>query len=291
MFKETKTIIHSNKINKNIRLLVMSDIHYFNIRDNKKLNKIVNAAKKYKLDYICIPGDLIDSPKSTDKEYFIDFIKNLSKIATVILSLGNHDIRDKDEKYFNYYDKDFYDKLNLLDNVYFLNNTSKTFKDIYFYGFTQSFDYYYLNRYEDANLMVKEIKDNNISKVNDNKFNVLLMHSPYHIGNDIVKDYLNKYDLVLSGHMHNGGIPPIFDDIFKGNRGIIAPKNSFFPKNARGVKRENNVVVISSGVTKLSNSAPIPFRWLNILFPIGINIIEITNSKTDVKDTSRYFNK
>ena len=38
MFKETRTIIHSNKVKKDIKILQLSDIHYYNKKDIKKLD-------------------------------------------------------------------------------------------------------------------------------------------------------------------------------------------------------------------------------------------------------------
>ena len=287
MFKETRTIINSNKVKKDIKILQLSDIHYYNYKDVKKLNKIYDKVKKYDLDYICITGDLIDSSLSTDKEYFIDWINKLKDICPVLISLGNHDIRSKDDEYYSFYDNEYYDKLNDLDNVYLLNNNSKSLKDIYFYGYTQSFDYYYLNKKEDFKIMLKELDGFKVLNTNSNKFNILLMHSPICLDNKEINNKLKCYDLILCGHMHNGVILPILDDIIKSNRGLIAPRNALFPKYARGVVNDKNITVISSGVTKLSNSAKI-LKYLNFIFPIGINIIEISNTE-EYRNTSKYF--
>ena len=51
---------------------------------------------------------------------------------------------------------DFWDKISELDNVYLLNNNCKSFKDVYFYGFTQSFNYYYEYMNENKDLMKKD---------------------------------------------------------------------------------------------------------------------------------------
>ena len=89
--------------------------------------------------------------------------------------------------------------------------------------------------------------------------------------------------------MHNGVVPPILDELFDNNRGLIAPNKRIFPKNARGIIKNDNITVISSGVTKISNSAGKALKWLNIFFPIGINYIEISKEKKDYKKSVKYY--
>lgn len=289
MFKETRLVINNKKLSGK-KILVISDIHYVNEKDNKKLEKLLNVIKRYNADYICIPGDIIDNNDIEDKRYIINWLKRLSKNITVLLSLGNHDIRSKDEfnEYKSYIDTDFIYALNSINNLYLLNNCSKSYKDIYFYGYTQSFDYYYKDKNEDSIIMNKELDEYMVCNNLPNKFKVLLMHSPICLNEINIKKKLNCYDLILCGHMHNGIVPIILDDIFKGNRGIIAPSKRLFPELARGIVRNSNILVISSGVTKLSRGVNKFLRLFNIFFPIGINVIEFSDNDY-IK--SRYFIK
>ena len=96
--------------------------------------------------------------------------------------------------------------------------------------------------------MKKEIKEYGVCERLPNKLNVLLMHSPILIGEKTIKKELSKYDIVLSGHMHNGVVPPILDELFDNNIGIIAPNKKVFPKYARGIIKKDNITVISGGV-------------------------------------------
>lgn len=286
MFKETKINIKNNKLNGK-RILVISDIHYANEKDIKKLDKLLRVINSYNADYICIPGDIIDRNNISDKSYMIKWLKNLSSNSIVLVSLGNHDIRTKDEfgKYKEYIDKDFIKEIKKIDNLYLLNNDSISFDDIYFYGYTQSFDYYYKNNYEDKNIMSDELDEYGVCKFPPNKFKVLLMHSPICLNDSSIKDRLNCYDLILCGHMHNGVVPIILDDIFVNNRGIMAPNSKLFPKLARGIVKKKNILIISSGVTKISRNIKF-LRLFNIFFPIGINIIDFSNAE---KISSKYF--
>jgi len=288
MFKETKIIMHSDKISKNIKLLVFSDIHFSGNHDIKKLERLIEKVKTYEIDYICIPGDIIDIP-NINCDYMVKFFTKLGSIAPVILSLGNHDIRIKKQEYESYYDNDFWDKINKIGNVYLLNNNCKSFKDVYFYGFTQSFNYYYEYKNENKELMKKEIKEYGVCERIPNKLSVLLMHSPICVSDKEIRNELNKYDLVFSGHMHNGVVPPILDEIFDNNVGIVSPNKKLFPKNARGIIKDKCTIIISSGVTKISESAGKSLKWLNIFFPIGINYIEITKENIEIKKSIKYY--
>ena len=289
MYKETKINIKNDKLVGN-KIVVISDIHYNDKKDLKKLERLYNVLKNYNPNYICIPGDIIDN-NDIDKTYILEWLEKLSKIGKVIVSLGNHDLREKIKpgKYKNFIDEDYISDLEKIDNLYLLNNKNVEFEDIYFYGYTQSFYYYYSNKNEDRFIMKKEIINNKVCNKLPDKFKVLLMHSPICLKYDEIDKMLSKYDLILTGHMHNGVMPPILDDVFKNDVGLIAPNKRLFPKYARGVVKKDNIVVISSGVTKLSKSAPKVLWPLNIFFPIGINVIEFTNNKEYIK--SRYFTK
>jgi len=288
MFKETKICMHSDKISKDVKLLVFSDIHFSGNKDIKKLEKVLEKIKTYSIDYICIPGDTVDDA-NINCDYLIKWFSKLALVAPVIISLGNHDIRVKYKECKSYYDNIFWDRVEKLDNVYLLNNNCKSFKDVYFYGFTQSFNYYYEYMNENKEIMKSEMKEYGVCVRIPNKLSVLLMHSPICIGDKKINKELSKYDIVLSGHMHNGVVPPIFDELFNNNRGIIAPNKRVFPKYARGIIKKDNITVISGGITKISNSAGKVLKWLDIFFPISINYIEIKKEKVDFEKSIRYY--
>ena len=98
MIKETKINIYSEKISKDVKLMVFSDIHFSSNKDIKKLEKLYDRVKTYDIDYICIPGDLIDIP-NIKYDYLIKWLTKLASICPVVLSLGNHDIRIKRKEY------------------------------------------------------------------------------------------------------------------------------------------------------------------------------------------------
>lgn len=281
MYKETKLVINNNKLIGK-KILVISDIHYSGKKDNKKLDKLYDVLISYNPNYICIPGDIIDDVNMKDKDYLFDFLKRLGKVSTVIMSLGNHDLRSgkKREKYVNYIDKDYINELNNIDNVYLLNNSDKSFKDIYFFGYTQGFDYYYKKGFEDKDIMKKELVKYNVCNDNLANYRVLLMHSPICLIDEEIRKKLESYDLILCGHTHNGLMPPILDELINNNIGLIGPHKTLFPKYARGIIKNKNVLVISSAITKLSNNSAKFLRIFNFIFPSGINVIEFGETES-----------
>ena len=119
--------------------------------------------------------------------------------------------------------------------------------------------------------------NNTFESFEDNNYNILLCHTPLPLTK--IKSYkdvrlMKNIPLVLSGHTHGGIVPKKLRGIMKG-RGFFAPhKGHKFPKNSYGlVKRENTEIVISTGITKASNSNP--FKFLDGLFDSEIVFVNI----------------
>lgn len=293
MYKLTSTIICNDKININKKILLFSDIHYTGLKDKKKLirlfNKIKEYDEEYDINFICIPGDTLENVKMKDDYFLVDWLKDLSTIATIIISLGNHDLKIKRKNKKNYFHNDkYWDKIKNIDNLYLLSNEGILIDDLYFYGYTQSYDYYYGERgTESEKLMLTEIEKYNVCNPKG-IVNILLVHSPMLLTNKKISEKLKKYDLIFSGHMHNGMVPPILDEIIKNNKGIISPRNRMIPNCARGIiKGDNTTVIISSGITKISKLIALPIRIFNFIYPVGINYVEITNDKNK-KNSIKY---
>ena len=79
-------------------------------------------------------------------------------------------------------------------------------------------------------------------------------------------------------------VPKILDKFFKPNEGIIAPNKKIFPDVARGkieryVGNKKMTVIITSGITKLSEHSAKILSKFNFVYNIDINKIIITNKK------------
>lgn len=266
--------IINNKLNGKIKttICLLSDIHFYHKYNKKTFDKIINNIKVHKPNYICIAGDIIDNPVIINTPIInklYDFIKELSMITKVIISIGNHDIADKQRYCYN---KEFFNKLNSFNNVKLLDNEIYIDNNICFIGYTQSFSTIFKEVGEEE-IIIDEV-NNLLKKINNKNYNILLAHNPLYILKDEVYTKLNnfnKVNLMLSGHTH-GGLTPSF---IKGNIGFVSPLKAFFIDNARGyLKKGNTDIIISTGIVKLSYSAGLlhPF---NCLFPTSINYIDI----------------
>ncbi len=85
-----------------IKIAHLADVHIRNIERHEEYQKIFNKLykelKKIKPDKIVIAGDLFESFIEISNEAKIiagEFLNNLAKIAKVIITRGNHDIRKK----------------------------------------------------------------------------------------------------------------------------------------------------------------------------------------------------
>ncbi len=259
--------------NDNKRIIVLSDIHYYNKRNLKKLNKILNIVKEKIPDYICIPGDMIDQRYIKDKEKLINWLKLLGSVAPVIISLGNHEFVHSKKDYYSY-DKELFKEINSIHNVYFLDNESKKIGSINFIGLSLPGEYYYDHKEKNPDYLIDFV--NSKIKLNRSEYTILLCHTPIQLLNKEIYCQLNLSDsvnLVVCGHTHGGITPNILKRPLKG-RGIISPHKKIFQKNSYGKYEINNTkFIISSGITKSSHRNKLSF--LDFLFAPEITIIDI----------------
>ena len=275
-----KNILSSKKLKKDITFIHIGDIHYNETTSAKKLEYIKYAIEDAHPDYIFITGDLLDRPKITkNKEkikLLVSWLNSLGNIAKVFISLGNHDIiLEEDYKFFN--------KLNDINNIYVLNNQSYEDENVFISGFTLPTNYYYnIEKHEDEDALLETLQNkfNLVTNLPKKKYKVALIHSPILLSEKKVVEKLKEYDLILSGHMHNGLIPRILDKIIKNNYGLISPDKRFFAKNTRGkIKTKYYTIIITGGITKLSPSSTKILSKLNGLYPISINKITVKGEK------------
>lgn len=254
--------------NINTNIVLISDIHYYNEKDIKHLNKVLEEIKKLKPDYICIPGDLIDISFVENEKSLIDWLKKLSLICKVIISIGNHEYYiDKSKEIFGL-NKSLFNRIKKIKNIYLLDNKSQIIDNINFIGITLPIDYYLICE-EDKSDISKYFKN---IKGEKGIYNVLLCHSPIDICNKEILASKN-IDLVLCGHMHGGIVPNVFRKFTK-NIGLISPSKKLFPKIAYGQISINNTnIIISSGITIVSHINR--FRMFKNLFVSEIVTIEI----------------
>lgn len=269
-FEIKKYEIETKEINTTIAHI--SDIHFSVNYKIKRLEKLKAKLKEQSPNYICITGDLLDEyevVETKEIEKFTNWIKEISEISKVIISLGNHDFIEKiNNKYFEHKKTKWIEDLEN-NKIKILNNKIYKENKITFIGYNPNHEYY--NKYKEKRI---EKYNEEISKIipkEKKSYNILLLHTP----NLFTKNYnnidnLNNIDLILCGHTHGGMIPSWIPGTF----GIIGPNKLWFPKKIRGkIKLDKTTLIISSGIVKLSKKSKI--EKLNDIYSSNINIIKL----------------
>lgn len=276
-------IFYTNKDVNDFKIALISDIHYYPEYNQEIFNRLIQQIKKNKADYIAIAGDTLDSSDVALLEKIKIFLQELASICPTFIVKGNHD--EKKGSMHNWTSNKNYEYIKLLnsiDNLHYLDDSSFTINNITFYGFNLSYDYYEVEN-ESYESFCNEVKDMKCH-FSDTTYNVTLFHSPINIypfiKNNKTHD-LNKSDLILSGHMHNGCLPFILshpiNKIFKTSRGILSPTREFFPKYAQGRVYERDGYIYE-GVTKVSHSTKM-LHAIDVLFQKNVEFLIVKKRK------------
>lgn len=268
-----------------LKIAIISDIHYYVGYKQKIFDKVIKQLEKNHPNYITIVGDILDSSNIDDLKQLELFFKSMSKIAPTLVVTGNHDEKKGSmHKWSQYINKSLITMLNNIDNIYYLDNRNITFNNITFYGFNLS--YYHFEEIDETYESFCQEVENINPHFSDSTYNITLFHSPINIYNYLdnnPKHPLNKTDLILSGHMHNGCLPFIIshplNKVFKTSRGLISPNRTLFPKYAQGrVYSPNRDGYIYEGLTKLSNSTRL-FHKFDFFFQKNVQFLTIKPEK------------
>ena len=260
-FHDSRYLIHRN-YKSNIKIVVISDIHFSYIITNKKINKILEHIKNEKPDYIFVAGDIVDSLdmiiKEEEKNRLINFIKDIANITKTIMILGNHDIYRSVKNKNLVEHENYYNDLANIKNATLLRDNYYEDKNILVYGLFQKYEYFKEHNKEDIDVLVEEV-----DKIKINYF--------------------------ITGHMHNGCVPPIINEIIKGNKGLISPIKKLFPNNTRNtLNKIEDKLLVNGPITTFHEKTKI-LQLFNIFYPINMSILELKKSnKEDIKVQYKY---
>ena len=294
IIKVRHTIINGN-VKEDINILSISDIHISSIFSYEILSNLIKTIYILKPNYICILGDFIDSPSIVYKEYKKCFflLKELSNICPIYMILGNHDyiIYDDYNRYKEFYNEEFFNKINSINNVKLLDDEIVYLKDITVMGYTEKYNVYH-NR--NLNSFYNDLsKKENLYKINSNKPSVALIHSPEPLKYKNNIDLLKDYNLILSGHYHGGCIPFFLDNIWPiKTGGLITPTKDLFPNDVRGIKKitDKTYLINNEGYTKISKSS-LNIKCLDNLFYRDLDLTTFSNNVEELKIiTKKYKN-
>ncbi len=293
MIKINKRIIKSSKIDATTKIVLIADIHLWDNYNEQLIDNLIKNLLKIKPNFICICGDIIDEFRYLNNEenekHLLKILNTIAHIAPTFISLGSHDfLNAKKHKTDNlsfrslrYWQKMI--KANANPNLNLLHNSIYEYNNFRIIGYTPSQKYYGCN--ESTKILTKELNQAFPNKYYDNKFNILMIHSPQRITTDLLsKLKINQnIDLILSGHMHDGLVFPLLKKL-PSNIGFVSPQRKFFPDNTRGIKKiiiNNKTIylIITGGLLKFSHMSPKVFHKLNFLYHSDIDYIILKKEK------------
>lgn len=254
MLKTTYYTVETHKIDEKIRIVQLSDLH--NSEFGKNNNRLIARVSEEEPDLIFVTGDIIIS-NVIETEIAINLINDLTKIAPVYVSMGNHETEYEDKYGIDI--SSVYEEAGavVLDRNYeeiTVNDNKIRIAGIYGYCFPIGYE---VERKDESEFL------NNFQ--NTDSLKLLLAHMPlgwYHSGS------LNSWniDIVFSGHTHGGQVRLPFIG------GLYAPDLGLFPGREGGLyysQDTKKVLVLSKG---LGSSEIIP-RFNNIPEIVVVDVI------------------
>lgn len=226
----------------NIRIIQLTDLHNSEFGTNN--SELINLVSSQSPDLIFMTGDMLNGDEE-NTEIAADLIGDLTEIAPVYFSYGNHELEW--EETFQRNLKDIFEEVGaiVLDNEY--QDIEINENQIRVGGY---YGYYKQPGMLDQSDEEKQAElDFTEDFENTDRYKILLCHIPTAW---LDWEYIDKYpvDLVLSGHYHGGQIKlPLIG-------GLYAPYVGLFPEYTEGMFEGKQATCILS--TGLGSSTWIP---------------------------------
>lgn len=236
----TEYKISSSKINNNVNIVMIADVHDQNCRVK---DEIVDRIEQLKPDIILCVGDIIDNESESDKS-IIEFLNSLSEISDVYMSLGNHELEYPDSKQLIEDIKNTGAKV--LDKEYqdiVVNGNTIRIGGMYDYAFSQE------TGDIDQETMKSDVYNFLTGMKQPSSFQLMMAHRPdsFIFG----KAYKWDFDLVVSGHYHGGQV------ILPYVGGLYAPELGWFPEVDYGhYKLKDMDMIVTRGISSSDETFP-----------------------------------
>lgn len=280
------------------KILAISDIHFSGpITPNQ--SRTLNFAKHTNPDLIVITGDIINNThvleNDENKKVIREWFAELGKVAPVFVSLGNHDFFREAEspvkvgrrKYrYEYVEKSPLIKcLADIKNIHILDGSASYTEHSFVFGLSLPTDYYDAPSHsgqEKKESLLKSLDEHieNLRNLPPDKAKILLVHSPTFLTDPDIKARLSEFDLVFAGHMHNGMVPPVLQEIWRGRRGVITATKSFFKNQNTRLGLYGDKLIVLGAVNATPQKLRI-HKVLDAFFPANAALVEISHKKPD----------
>ena len=285
-------------------IFAISDAH-FSDETIESLEQLARKIEQTKPAIITFSGDLVDSLESVDAPSELKrleaWMTRIAKVAPVCLCLGNHDfyrqpadfksglsskhhyIAERNEQYLK--------AISSIDGVHLLDDACFETDEFYVFGLTLPPAYYHFDYvsekhgsilnpgHEDLNVLLQKLDE--LSEFTTNlpkrKTKIMLTHSPVHLLDDNVQEKLSEFDFVFAGHMHNGVVPPLMNEAWRGKRGIITPTKHLFTNHNTRTGLYGDKTIVLGAITTIQKGAK-PLGFLNNAFPVNYATVETSRN-------------
>ena len=112
------------------------------------------------------------------------------------------------------------------------------------------------------------------------KLKFALIHAPTHLQTPDIEFLLQPFDYILSGHMHNGIVPPVLDEFWRNQKGIISPTKKLFSGACRHTLETYDDKLIVVGPVTTFHAHLGLLEKLNVFYPTYLTYLEISDKKT-----------
>ena len=214
--------VFSDKVEK--RIVLLTDLHDY---PGGRTTSLAKDVKEINPDLIVIAGDILNGPKykigNESLKNLKYFLESLSEKSPVYLGLGNHDLFTRGDILEGYYDLSSSKNGGIIP----LSNETIEKDDVRIVEFHPRHSAFSPSTQESGRALLEFLEDfeENFPTVDeDGHYNILISHNPKITAQAIsfeeqkklglstrdlerlqkVRDILRKFDLILSGHLHNG---------------------------------------------------------------------------------------
>ena len=234
--------IESEKINEDVHIVMIGDVHDGHCQIKQK---VIEQIEELKPDLILCVGDIIDDGSQNDEDT-LAFLKSLTEISDVYMSLGNHEIA-----YYQEHSQDFKHLreigVTLLEEEYVditIHNQKIRLGGMYNYAFSQMTGG--ITKEDMNNSQTYQFLDD---MTDTESFQLMMAHRP----DSFIFADANQWniDLVVSGHNHGGQV------ILPFIGGLYAPEEGFFPTYDYGLFQLNHMqMLITRGISSSGEYLP-----------------------------------
>lgn len=264
--------IYSHKITTPLVLYHDSDWHVGPESNLNRMITIQEEVKQIKPDFRIISGDIIDDTRTLDsdnRKIIADMLEESNHICPTIVSIGNHDIAKKNGPNELDWEKDirldWFQEISQKTDSYLVEENKIFEGTVYFDDqieivcINPPYEHYFkkeeakedfLNIYRNKNIHFYTGEDH---------YHILVLHTPA-VAPELVNELpiLQEADIILSGHMHAGIMPPYLRPIMnhtKNHWGLRTPNNQLLwnAKYCYGeLDKDGKKFLINPGVTKIA---------------------------------------